>query len=66
LKAVTMPTAPSGCHCSVKRWRGRSEAMVSREAARQPDCEVADVDHLLDFTGAFRANLAGLQRDQLA
>ena len=28
LKAVTIPTAPSGCHCSISRCCGRSEAMV--------------------------------------
>ncbi len=29
LNAVTTPTGPSGCHCSIIRWRGRSDAMVS-------------------------------------
>src|SRR5439155_195109 len=29
LNAVTMPTGPSGCHCSINRWLGRSDAMVS-------------------------------------
>ena len=24
LKALMTPTVPSGCHCSVMRWRGRS------------------------------------------
>ena len=28
LKAVTMPTMPRGCHCSIMRCWGRSEAMV--------------------------------------
>ncbi len=28
LKAVMMPIGPSGCHCSIIRWRGRSLAMV--------------------------------------
>ena len=28
LKAVMMPTMPSGCHCSIMRCWGRSEAMV--------------------------------------
>ncbi len=28
LNAVTMPTTPSGCHCSIMRCWGRSEAMV--------------------------------------
>ena len=27
LKAVTIPTTPSGCHCSYIRWFGRSECM---------------------------------------
>ena len=29
LKAVIIPTTPSGCHCSIMRCSGRSEAMVS-------------------------------------
>ncbi len=29
LKAVTIPTIPSGCHCSSMRCLGRSEAMVN-------------------------------------
>ena len=28
LKALITPTTPSGCHCSIIRWPGRSEAMV--------------------------------------
>jgi hypothetical protein len=28
LKAVMMPTGPSGCHCSYIRCRGRSECMA--------------------------------------
>ncbi len=28
LKAAMMPTGPSGCHCSIIRWLGRSLAMV--------------------------------------
>ena len=28
LNAVMTPTGPSGCHCSIMRWPGRSEAMV--------------------------------------
>ena len=28
LNAVITPTGPSGCHCSIIRWPGRSEAMV--------------------------------------
>ena len=28
LNAVMTPTAPSGCHCSIMRWPGRSDAMV--------------------------------------
>ena len=28
LKALITPTAPSGCHCSIMRWPGRSLAMV--------------------------------------
>ena len=28
LKAVMTPMTPSGCHCSIKRCFGRSEAMV--------------------------------------
>ena len=28
LNAVITPTTPSGCHCSISRWCGRSDAMV--------------------------------------
>ena len=28
LNAVMTPTTPSGCHVSISRWPGRSEAMV--------------------------------------
>ena len=28
LKAVMQPTTPRGCHVSIMRWPGRSEAMV--------------------------------------
>ena len=28
LKAVITPIGPSGCHCSIIRWPGRSDAMV--------------------------------------
>ena len=48
LNAEMTPQTPSGCHVSIMRWSGRSVAMVSAvELARQPDREVADVDHLL-------------------
>ena len=36
------------------------------QLARETDREVADVDHLLDLAEAFRADLAGLDRHQLA
>ena len=36
------------------------------QLARQPDGEVADVDHLLDLAEALGADLAGLDRHQLA
>ena len=36
------------------------------ELARQADREVADVDHLLHFAVAFGANLAHLERDEIA
>ena len=29
LNAEMTPTTPSGCHCSIMKWRGRSLAMVS-------------------------------------
>ena len=29
LNAVMTPTGPSGCHCSIMRWPGRSVAIVS-------------------------------------
>ena len=38
----------------------------SGELPRQPDGELADVDHLLDLAEAFRADLADLDRDELA
>ena len=38
----------------------------SVQLARQADGEVADVDHLLDLAEALRADLAGLDRHQLA
>ena len=38
----------------------------SVQLARQADGEVADVDHLLHFAEALRADLAGLDRHQLA
>ncbi len=28
LNALITPTTPSGCHCSIMRWSGRSECMV--------------------------------------
>ena len=28
LNAVMTPTTPSGCHCSIIRWPGRSDAIV--------------------------------------
>ena len=36
------------------------------ELSRQPGREVADVDHLLHFAVALRADLAHLERDQIA
>src|SRR4051794_12949428 len=36
------------------------------QLARETDREVADVDHLLDLAETLRADLAGLDRDQLA
>jgi hypothetical protein len=29
LKAVMIPTMPSGCHCSYIRWPGRSECVIT-------------------------------------
>ena len=67
LKAEITPQTPSGCQVSIMRWSGRSVAMVSAvELARQPDGEVADVDHLLDLAEALREDLAGLERDEPA
>ena len=61
------PTGPTGCHVSISRWPGRSDAIVQPvQLARQADGELADVDHLLDLAEAFGADLAGLDRDQLA
>jgi len=39
LKAVITPTTPSGCHCSYRRWCGRSDCMVC--PARTRDCPTA-------------------------
>ena len=67
LNAVMTPIGPSGCHCSIMRWPGRSDAMRQAvELPRQADGEVADVDHLLHFAVALGADLAHLERDQIA
>ena len=67
LKALITPTTPSGCHCSIIRWPGRSEAIVRPNSCRdRPTREVADVDHLLDLAEALGADLAGLDRHQRA
>ncbi len=34
LKAVMTPTGPSGCHCSARRWSGRSLAIDSPYSCR--------------------------------
>ncbi len=34
LKALITPTTPSGCHCSIIRWPGRSEAIVRPNSCR--------------------------------
>jgi hypothetical protein len=36
------------------------------QLARQPDGEVADIDHLLDLAKALRDDLAGLERHETA
>src|SRR5262249_45580680 len=54
---------PSLHHAMARALGSNSEAV---ELARQPDREVADVDHLLHFTKAFLHDLAGLDRDQPA
>ena len=67
LNAETMPTTPSGCHCSIIRWPGRSVAMVLPNSCRdRPERQVADVDHLLDLAEALGDDLAGLDGDQRA
>ena len=67
LKALMTPTTPSGCHCSIIRWPGRSEAIVRPNSWRdRPTRQVADVDHLLDLAEALGADLAGLDRHQRA
>ena len=65
LKAEITPTTPSGCQVSISRWPGRSEGIVPAvELARQPDREVADVDHLLDLAARLGGDLPGLDADQ--
>ena len=67
LNAVITPTTPSGCHCSIIRCAGRSEASrQSIELARQSDREVADIDHFLDFAVSFGADLAHFKTDEIA
>ena len=51
-------------HHPVARPLGRERQTV--ELPRQADREVADVDHLLHFAVAFDADLAHLERDQIA
>ena len=67
LKAEMTPTDAErmpGLHHPVV---GRSVAMVQAiELARQPDGEVADVDHLLDLAEALGHDLAGLERHEPA
>ena len=50
-------------HQAVARALGRHRAPI--ELARQPDREVADVDGLLHLAEGLRADLPGLDRDQL-
>ena len=67
LKAVIRPRMPSGCHCSYMRWAGAFRVHAQAvQHARLPDGEVADVDHLLHFAVALGADLAHLERDQVA
>ena len=67
LNAVMMPIGPSGCHCSIIRCRGPLAGdRQAVELARQPDGEVAHVDHFLDLALALGADLARLEGDQEA
>ena len=67
LNAEMTPHTPSGCqhlHHPVVAPFGRDGAAI--KLARQPDREVADVDHLLDLAKPLRDDLAGFERDQAA
>ena len=65
LNAEITPTTPSGCQVSISRWPGplrRHRPAV--QLARQPDRELADVDHLLDLAQRLGRDLARLEGDQ--
>ena len=67
LNAVMMPTGPIGCHCSISRWPARlARHRGAVELAREPDGEVADIDHLLHFAPTLARHLPDLQGDELA
>ncbi len=54
---------PGFTHGVLRPFRSNGQAV---QLARQPDREVADVDHLLHFAQPFLQDLAGFERDQLA
>ena len=61
------PTGPSGCHCSIIRWAGLSDCIVSAvEHARLADGEVGHVDHFLDFAVTLGLDLSDLERHERA
>ena len=65
LKALMTPTTPSGCQVSISRWPGPLGGhRAAVELPRQPDGEVADVDHLLDLAAGLGGDLADLEGDQ--
>ena len=67
LKAVMTPTTPSGMpllHHPVPRTLGRDGQAV--QLARETHGEVADVDHLLHLAVSLGADLAHLERHQIA
>ena len=67
LKALITATGPSGCHVSVSRWPGTLRGdRASVELAREPDGEVADVDHLLHLAEPLLGDLPDLERHERA
>jgi len=67
LKALMMPTTPSGCHCFEHAMAGALAVhRQSVELAREADGEIGDVDHFLNFAESFGEDLAGLESHEAA